>query len=336
MEPALPVLQRIAEIQPLGPRHPVADQLAQVALPGDEADDRGRPLRRLGLDQLGQLLALLVNELQVGRAAGQPEDQLVEKQDQPVVAERGRVPADHRQALVERQEGLAAPAGLRVVRPEIPAHQHADQLRPLLRAGLGEHRGFEPLAGPAGVQLAPGAAGPLVQFPEELLVADLPAEVLGVAEQALGQVHARQRRRRVGPADEVGIAAENARLHVVRAEHVVRHEQDPLAADPGVVPGDHAGQLGDRPGGRVALQDQVDDRHEMALSAAETAVQVGGLARGRLQRAADERQGVVERLPQLRRDDVVAQRLVRPANALGKFQHVVAGLDALGNVDQVF
>jgi hypothetical protein len=140
----------------------------------------------------------------------------------------------------------------------------------------------------------------------------------------------------VGPADEVGIAAENARLHVVRAEHVVRHQQHPLAADPGVVPGDHAGQLGDRPGGRVALQDQVDNRHEMALAAAETAVQVGGLARVRLQRAVDERQGVVERLPQLRRDDVVAQRLVGPANALGKLQHVVAGLNALGNVDQVF
>ena len=43
---------------------------------------------------------------------------------------------------------------------------------------------------------------------------------------------------------------------------------------------------------RVALEDQVQHGHEMALAAAEAAVQVARLARLRLQGALDEAQGV--------------------------------------------
>ena len=51
------------------------------------------------------------DELQVRHPAGQPEDQLVEEQDQAVVAQGVGVPRDHRQAPVERDERLPLVAG---------------------------------------------------------------------------------------------------------------------------------------------------------------------------------------------------------------------------------
>ena len=68
VEPSLPV-ERVGEVQLLGAGDVLADQVAQVALAGDEADDRDRPVGRLRLDQLRQLLPLLVDELQVRRRA---------------------------------------------------------------------------------------------------------------------------------------------------------------------------------------------------------------------------------------------------------------------------
>ena len=48
--------------------------------------------------------------------------------------------------------------------------------------------------------------------------------------------------------------------------------------------GNDGGQFGNAAGSRVALQDQMQHGHEMALSAAEAAVQVARLARVRFQR----------------------------------------------------
>ena len=79
-------------------------------------------------------------------------------------------------------------------------------------------------------------------------------------------------------ADEVHVAAQDARLHVVGVDHVVGHQQELLAGQPVVVLLDDRGQLRDPPGRRVALQDQVQHGHEVALAAAEAAVQVGRLA----------------------------------------------------------
>ena len=110
VEPPLLVVQRVAEAQPLGPGHMLPDQLPQVPLPGHEAHDRHGPVHRLGLHQVRQLGRLVVDEAQVGRVHGQPEDQLVEEQDQGVVAQAGRVLADDRQALVEPYEIPAAVA----------------------------------------------------------------------------------------------------------------------------------------------------------------------------------------------------------------------------------
>ena len=86
------------------------------------------PVGRLGLHQLRELLPFLVYELEVGRMAGEPEDELVEEQDQSVVAETGGVLAEDREPLVEREECLAVGPGLGVVRAEELADERADEL----------------------------------------------------------------------------------------------------------------------------------------------------------------------------------------------------------------
>jgi hypothetical protein len=78
----------------------LADQFPQVTLPGDEADDR-EGTGVLELDQLGELVPLGLDEVQVRRVGGEPEDEFVEEQDQAVVAERLGVDADEAQADIE-------------------------------------------------------------------------------------------------------------------------------------------------------------------------------------------------------------------------------------------
>ena len=91
----------------------------------------------------------------------------------------------------------------------------------------------------------------------------------------------------------------------------VGHQQEFLPLGPFIVPRDDTGQLGDAPRRGVALEDQVQHRHEMALARAEAAVQVGGFAGTGLHRLLNEPQRIVEGVNKLRCDDVVAQRLVR-------------------------
>ena len=151
------VVQRVAEAQPLGPGHVLADQLPQVPLPGHEAHDRHGPVHRLGLHQVRQLGRLAVDEPQVGRVHGQPEDQLVEEQDQGVVAQAGRVLADDRQALVEPHEVPAAVADDLGVRGGDGLQQGAHQAQVGLRIRRRRGGCLERRRVPGRLQLAPAA-----------------------------------------------------------------------------------------------------------------------------------------------------------------------------------
>ena len=84
-------------------------ELLQVALPGDEGDDRDGALVAARLETL-QLGSLALDEGRVGDLGEEPEDQLVEEEDEAVVAERLRVPGDVREAEVDRDVALAEPA----------------------------------------------------------------------------------------------------------------------------------------------------------------------------------------------------------------------------------
>jgi hypothetical protein len=65
----------------------------------------------------------------------------------------------------------------------------------------------------------------------------------------------------------------------------------------------------------VARQ-QVEHGHEAALTASEAAMMAAGLVAEGLDRAADETQRVVEAVGELRRDDVLPQRLLGPFDPL--------------------
>ena len=109
----------------------------------------------------------------------------------------------------------------------------------------------------------------------------------------------------------------------------------PLPLGPLVGLRDGAGKLGDRARTRVAAQQQRQHRHEVALAAAEAAVQVGALAGVRGHSAADQRQRGIETARELFRHYVVAQRLLWPLHPLCQPQNEIALMDALGEVEDV-
>ena len=156
----------------------------------------------------------------------------------------------------------------------------------------------------------------VVQRPEEQLVAHPGTQVSCVREQVFRLIEPGGGRLRMPGADVLGIVPENRRLHARRADHVVRDDQEAPAGGPCVGLRDGAGKLRCRTGARVAAQQQRQYRHEVALAAAEAAVQVRALAGIRSHRAADQRQRIVEAARELRRHHVVAQRLPGPLHPL--------------------
>src|SRR5690606_36007536 len=128
-----------------------ADQLPQVPLAGDEADDRDRSPGVGTLDEVGDLLDLTGDELLVADRVGQPQDQLVQEEDQRVVTQLLGVPADLGQASVQRDESLRV---LQRVAEEslLPgAQQVTDQPAAELVLVVGGEGGVQQLAGPEGV-----------------------------------------------------------------------------------------------------------------------------------------------------------------------------------------
>ena len=94
-------------------------------------------------------------------------------------------------------------------------------------------------------------------------------------------------------------------------------------------------ELRNRAGPRITLQEQMQHGHEVALAAAEAAVQVGRLARRRLERAPDEAEGVVERLNELRSDDVTVHRLGGVLDALRQAENEIAAMDLLRQINEI-
>ena len=119
-------------------------------------------------------------------------------------------------------------------------------------------------------------------------------------------------------AHELGVAAQDRRLHAARADHVIGHEQELAVLRPAVVLGDDVGKLGHRTRRHVVVEQQVEHRHEVALAGAEAAMQIRCLAGAALDRLLDEGQRVIEAGVELRRHDVVAQRCLGMRHAVGE------------------
>ena len=119
-----------------------------------------------------------------------PENKLVEEQNQTVVAEAGRVLAEDRESLVEREECLTVAPSLGVVGAEELADEHTDQLRAFFRTWRRDDSRFETLGIPLPVDVAELALR-CRTFPEraeERTISHLLAEVFGVAEQAFRKI----------------------------------------------------------------------------------------------------------------------------------------------------
>src|SRR5437870_2943055 len=179
------------------------------------------------------------------------------------------------------------PARLGVIRAKELTHQGTDELRTLFGPRLGNERVLKSLGIPTRFEVTPAAttARAFAERGKEPPVTHLLTQVLGVAEQSFSEVHAGDRSIRMCPPYEIDVAAQDTRLHVMSADHVVRHQQELLAPEPLVVLGDDGGQFRDAACGWIALQDQMQHSHEVAFSTPEAAVQIAGLAGVRLQGA---------------------------------------------------
>ena len=159
-----------------------------------------------------------------------------------------------------------------------------------------------------------------------------------VGEEGVGPVHLRGRRVRVQLLDVRDVPAQHPLLEGLGAEHVVRHEQEPLAVrGQPLVLGQHRVELGTGTGGRVAAEQRVQHGHEVRLTGTERAVQVGRLGTVPVERGLDERQRLVEVLQKPLGDDVVLERCLcaLACRGLGEGQHEVRGGDVLLDVDDI-
>ena len=289
LEPAVPVLEHVEQARDLVARGRLADQVAQVPLTGDEADDRRGPGTGGRLGELGDLLHLLVDLVGVGDEARQPQHQFVEEQDDRVAAEHVLcVLADDRQPLVEVDVGgLVGADGARVALER--AHEEVADQPPTLRAVLrfGE--------GPVQAGRVPAGGAPLLclgvgrrKEGDELVVTHLLTELDGVRDQAVVTVDGRKRDARVLLGDVGHVAAEDSRVEGLRVGEMVRHEQERAACEPAVVLGHDIGEALLAAGVGVALEDRVEHRHEVRLAGAEGAVEVGGPRRAGLEGGLDQ------------------------------------------------
>ena len=209
----------------------------------------------------------------------------------------------------------------------------------LVEIGRRVDHSFKALRVPASTDFAPASAAPrlpAVQTGEEGFITHLLAQTAGVVEYLAGLEDGGQRRGGINGVDVFGVTAQQRGFHILRADHVIRNEQKFLSFRPDVVSLDDLRQFGNRARMRVSGQYQMENRHKVALAAAETPMQIGRLAHLSFQRRANQAQRLVEAFHELRRDDVIGDRLLRADDALAQLQNEIAAMDFIGQVDQIF
>ena len=337
MKACLPVAQHVTELCLHRPCQVFSHQVTQVSLPRDKADQWNGSVSIRGFHQLHQLGALTAHKTNVCRMAGQPQHQLIQEQDDRVVTQRLRMAGHDAQAIVERYERLAPASQRAVCRKEL-ADEVTNQARSFFAIGGLQHGSTEAGRIPAAIQGTPTAATAaraFVELGKKDCVANLLAHAFGIFKQAFGQVEARYRCVRVQLAHKLGVLAQDGALHVSGTNHVIGHQQKLLAMRP-TMSCDHTGQFGDGPCLYIASQHQVQHGHEVALTRAKTAMQVGRFAAAGLHRLLDKAQRVVKGIHQLRGDHIVAQGGFGVRHTLRQLEHKITLVHSLRDVDQVF
>ncbi len=121
----------------------------------------------------------------------------------------------------------------------------------------------------------------------------------------------------------IDVAAENGGLHVASADHVVWHQKELLVLHPIMLATDF-GKFGDGPHGGVVLQQEMKHRHEVRLTSTETAVQIARFATHGIHGGLNKAEGGIKALDQLRRDDLLLQRLLRFGDTFGQVENEVS------------
>ncbi len=356
VEPAAGQVQGVLEAELDAAGDVLADEFPQVALAGDEADERDRPASLAALHEVRDLLDLAGDERLVAHVVREPQDQLVEEQHDAVVAEPLRVPGDLRQPAVERDEpvGVLHRVGEHPGEParQQVGHQLTAQVTGLVSGLLagrvegampGGERRIELLRRPprplpplvVRAVLAVPAGDPGGQAGDELVVPYPLAQVDSVGQQRVGAVHGRHKGVRMQGADVVGVAAEHPLFDRLRAEQVVGHQQELLPAERAVVPGEHGGEFLTRQRHRFAAQQRVQHRHEVRLAGAERSVQVDGFRLAGGDGLRDQPERLVEVPDQPVGEDVLPQRRLGVGHPLGELQDEVAVAGPLRDVDDV-
>lgn len=233
-------------------------------MPGDKADDRD-DARGVGrLDELGDLLRLAGDERGIADLAGEPQHELVQEEDDAVVAEGLRVRADRREPLVERDERVGRTGDRVDVARHERLHHVADQPLGLRGVGRGGERLLDVLFGPGALDFTPLALCPWQAGSERVGPHPL-ADLARIVDQTLGAVYRRQRRRGMLPPDVGDVPAEDRGFEALRPDEVVGHEQEALLPQP-VMPGQRVGQFGPRARVDVTAQQRMQDGHEVALA----------------------------------------------------------------------
>lgn len=334
-EAALLPLQAVGEAGPLRAGDGVADEVVEVALAGDDRDDRHRPGRR-ALDQQGQLRALAGDEVGVGDAGRQPQDQLVEEQHDRVVAQVLRVPRDRGQPLVQGDVALPGARGEVGVGGEERADEVSGQTAAILVVRVGGAGMVEGFGVPPSCEVAEALkAARASECGEELDVTEAGAELRGVGEQLLVGEDGGQRGVGVESGHMADVAAQHARLHRRLADEVVRDEQDVATAELAVVLDQDRRELRLGTGRRVVLQQQVQHGHEMGLAGAEGAVEIGALGAAVGDRGGDESQRLIEGGGELLGDHVLRDGPVRVRDPVRERDDEVGLLHAGRDVDEV-
>ena len=310
----------------------------EVHLAGDEGDERDGQAPVAAFDELGDLLGLAAEGALVLHLEGEPEDELVQEEDDGVVAQPLGVGADGGQPLVQADEVPEAGVG---GEGAAVAGQGGDEVAPLLRPGGGGAGGVVALDAPA-VLAQEGGEGILAsasgaEQPDEVLIADGRAHGLGVGQELVGLVDGGQGRVGVEGADLAHVALEDDLLHGAAAQEVEGQGQEALVLEAGVVGGDGALELTDGAGVRIVAQDGVQDGHEVGFSGAEGARQEGAAVLAGGHGVSDEGERGAEGGGDLGGDHVLADGFAGAVagGGVGQAQDVVLGAGGLGDGEDV-
>ena len=114
------------------------------------------------------------------------------------------------------------------------------------------------------------------------------------------------------------------------SHEVVGNEQEASSVDAVGVPGHDRRKLGDRPGRRITLQQEVQHRHHRCLARPEAGMQAGGLRSAIGQGGCHQGEGPIAGRSDLRGDDVSADRALRLVDGRGETYDKVSVVGSVG------